>query len=121
MAKKIMVAEDDKMMLSLLEFKLKKEGFEPILCEHGMKAKEVLQDSTPDLVLVDIMMPFVNGLELTSYIRNDLKLEIPIMVLSSAGQEDMVMKAFSLGANDFVPKPFSPNELIIRIKRMLQS
>ena len=52
--------------------------------------------------------------------ENDLKLTVPIMILSSAGQEDMVMKAFSLGANDFVPKPFSPNELIIRIKRMLQ-
>ena len=120
MAKSILVDEDDKMMLSLLEFKLMKEGFVPILAEHGMKAKEILQTEKPDLILIDIMMPFLNGLELTSYIRNDLKLTVPIMILSSAGQEDMVMKAFSLGANDFVPKPFSPNELIIRIKRMLQ-
>ncbi len=108
------------MMLSLLEFKLKKEGFVTILAENGKQAMEIIKKESPDLFLIDIMMPFINGLELTSFIRNELNSKVPIVVLSSAGQEEMVMKAFNLGANDFIPKPFSPNELIIRIKRILK-
>lgn len=65
------------------------------------------------------MMPFVSGLEVVSHVRNQLKMQTPIIVFSAAGQEEMVLKAFNLGANDFMSKPFSPNELVIRVKRQL--
>ena len=65
------------------------------------------------------MMPFISGLEVISHVRNELKMQIPIIVFSAAGQEEMVLKAFNLGANDFMGKPFSPNELVIRIKRLV--
>ena len=65
------------------------------------------------------MMPFISGLEVISHVRNKLKVTTPIIVFSAAGQEEMVLKAFNLGANDFMGKPFSPNELVIRIKRLI--
>ena len=63
------------------------------------------------------MMPFLSGLEVTSYVRQTLKMDVPIIVFSAAGQEKMVLEAFSLGATDFMGKPFNPNELVIRIKK----
>jgi len=65
------------------------------------------------------MMPFYSGLEVISHLRNKLNKQTPVIVFSSAGQEEMVLKAFSLGASDFMTKPFSPNELVIRVKRLL--
>jgi DNA-binding response OmpR family regulator len=64
------------------------------------------------------MMPFVSGLEIISHVRNKLNLSTPIIVFSSSGQEEMVLNAFNIGATDFMSKPFSPNELIIRIKKL---
>ena len=117
---KILVAEDDPMTLNLLKFRLQKEGYEVLTASDGKQAQRFLQDEIPNLVLSDIMMPHLNGLELTSYIRNDLKLSVPLILLSVAGQEEMVIKSFELGADDFIAKPFNPNELVIRIKRILQ-
>jgi DNA-binding response OmpR family regulator len=65
------------------------------------------------------MMPFVSGLEVISHVRNTLNLLTPIVVFSAAGQEQIVLKAFDLGATDFMSKPLSPNELVLRVKRLL--
>jgi DNA-binding response OmpR family regulator len=98
---------------------LQKEGFDLYIAEDGKKAIELINTHNPDIILSDIMMPFISGLEVISYVRNKLNLQIPIIVFSAAGQEEMVLKAFNLGANDFMAKPFSPNELVIRVKRLL--
>lgn len=119
MAQKILIVEDDQMMLSLLEFKLQREGFETIVVSDGSEATAKIVNDKPDLIVTDIMMPYLNGMELTSKIRNELKLTTPIIVISSAGQEDMVMQAFELGADNFITKPFSPNELVMRIRKLL--
>jgi len=117
--KKIVLAEDNSTLSLLLKFKLEKEGYEVLVAEDGKKAIELIEEHNPNLILTDIMMPFVSGLEVISHVRNKLKLETKIIVFSAAGQEEMVLKAFSLGASDFMAKPFSPNELTIRIKRLL--
>lgn len=117
---KILIAEDDDMLLALLEFRLKKEGYEVILATDGKKAVELIQSEQPDLIITDIMMPFLSGLELVSEIKGQQKIETPIIVLSASGQEKTVMEAFNLGVDDFITKPFSPNELIIRIKRLMR-
>jgi DNA-binding response OmpR family regulator len=116
---KIVLAEDNSTLSLLLKFRLEKEGFELLMAVDGKEAVELIEKYKPDLVLTDIMMPFISGLEVISHVRNKLDSEIPIIVFSSAGQEEMVLKAFSLGANDFMGKPFSPNELVIRVKRLL--
>lgn len=117
--KKIVLAEDNSTLSLLLKFRLEKEGYEILIAVDGKEAIEKIESHKPDLILTDIMMPFVSGLEVVSFVRNDLKIQTPIIVFSAAGQEEMVLKAFNLGANDFMGKPFSPNELVIRIKRVL--
>lgn len=119
-AKKILLAEDNSVLSLLLKFKLEKEGYKMIMAVDGKEALEMIEAHNPDLILTDIMMPYLNGLEVISHLRNQEGSQIPIIVFSSAGQEEMVLKAFDLGASDFMNKPFSPNELIIRIKRILK-
>ncbi|WP_372792662.1 response regulator transcription factor [Lutibacter sp.] len=117
--KKIVLAEDNSTLSLLLKFRLEKEGYEILIAEDGKKAIELIEAHSPHLILSDIMMPYISGLEVISHVRNKLKMQIPIIVFSAAGQEEMVLKAFNLGANDFMGKPFSPNELVIRVKRLL--
>ncbi|MFH4963413.1 response regulator transcription factor [Gaetbulibacter sp. M235] len=117
--KKIVLAEDNTTLSLLLKFRLEKDGYELFMATDGKEAVELIENQIPDLILTDVMMPFISGLEVISHVRNKLELKTPIIVFSSAGQEEMVLKAFNLGANDFMGKPFSPNELVIRVKRLL--
>lgn len=116
---KIVLAEDNSTLSLLLKFRLEKDGYELFMAVDGKEAMDLIESEKPDLILTDIMMPFVSGLEVISHVRNKLESKTPVIVFSSAGQEEMVLKAFSLGANDFMGKPFSPNELVIRVKRLL--
>lgn len=120
LSKKIVLAEDNSILAKLLQFKLEKEGYQLLIATNGKEAVDLIEYNKPDMILTDIMMPFISGLEVISHVRNKLEMKTPIVVFSSAGQEEMVLSAFNLGATDFMSKPFSPNELIIRIKRLLQ-
>ncbi|WP_417784590.1 response regulator [Tenacibaculum sp.] len=117
--KKIVIAEDNSVFLLLIKLKLEKEGYELFVAEDGKKAIELIETHQPDLILTDIMMDYLSGLEVISHVRNVLKMDVPILVFSASGQEEMVTQAFNLGANDFMVKPLMPNELVIRVKRML--
>ncbi|MGG6231645.1 response regulator [Tenacibaculum sp. SDUM215027] len=117
--KKIVIAEDNSVFLLLIKLKLEKEGYELFVAEDGKKAIELIETHQPDLILTDIMMDYLSGLEVISHVRNVLKMNVPILVFSASGQEEMVTQAFNLGANDFMVKPLMPNELVIRVKRML--
>ncbi len=114
---KILIAEDDDLMLKTLEFRLKRDGHEVIITRDGKEALEKIASQTPDLVITDIMMPYSSGLEIISAVRNNYNHHLPIIILSGMGQEDVVMEAFHLGADDYITKPFSPNELTLRVKR----
>ncbi|UQD56516.1 response regulator transcription factor [Flavobacterium sp. K5-23] len=116
---KIVIAEDEEMLLKAMEFKLLKEGFEVIACSNGEEAMEQIVSQNPDIIITDIMMPIVNGLEIVKKVKMELKLTIPIIILSSVGFENTVEEAFALGVDDFITKPFNPSELIIRVKRQL--
>ena len=113
----ILIAEDDELVLRTVEHKLVKEGHEVVLTRNGREAIEKINELDLDLIVTDIMMPFASGIEILSAIKRVGK-EIPVIVLSSMGQEEVVVDAFDLGASDFMVKPFSPNELILRIKRL---
>lgn len=117
---KILICEDEEIMLTALEFRLRKHGFEVIVAENGKEALEKIQEFTPDIIVADIMMPFVTGLELVHFVRQDLKSSLPIIVISSLENDEVVLEAFRLGASDFITKPFKPNELILRIKKIIQ-
>ncbi|MFV8340818.1 response regulator transcription factor [Flavobacterium sp. XS2P39] len=119
-AKKIVLAEDNSILLLLLKYQLEKEGYKLLIAVNGKEAVDLIEEHNPDLILTDIMMPFISGLEVISHVRNNLNMKTPIIVFSSAGQEEMVLKAFDIGATDFMSKPLSPNELVIRIKKLLR-
>ena len=117
---RILICEDEEIMLTALEFRLRKAGFEVLLAENGKIALEKIKEENPDLVVADIMMPFVTGLELIEFIRKDMRSALPIIVISALEHEDTVLEAFRIGATDFITKPFKPNELVLRIKRIFQ-
>lgn len=117
---KILVAEDEEIMLSVIEAKLKNEGFEVVCAADGREALKILENYSPDIIITDILMPYTSGLELISIVKSDLNKKIPIIVLSGLGQESTVMEAFQLGADDFITKPFNPSELSVRVKRLLK-
>jgi len=114
---KILIAEDEPMMATALEKKLISDGHKVVYAQDGRIALELLKKDLPDLIITDIMMPYTSGLELIGVIRSDVKLKIPIIVLSGMGEEETVLQAFELGADDFIIKPFNPNELSLRVKR----
>lgn len=116
---KILVVEDDEMMVRAIEHKLKSEGYLVDVAPDGNKASEMISQTNYDLIMTDILMPFVGGFELINKIRNELQLKTPIIVLSSLSNEDSIIEAFKLGADDYVTKPFSPKEVSIRVKRFL--
>ncbi|NHF59849.1 response regulator [Flavobacteriaceae bacterium TP-CH-4] len=117
--KKLLLAEDDELLASLLSFRLQKGGYEVMHVPNGKEVKEQLEMYLPDIIVSDIMMPYFSGIELIDYVRNELGSSIPIIILSSAGNEENVLSAFDLGANDFISKPVSPSELMVRVAREL--
>lgn len=121
MKKRILIIEDNPMVVKSLEFKLTKDGYEVIVAEDGRKALEILkQEETIQLVITDLMLPYVTGIELIEYIRKNTP-TLPIIVLSTSNQEEIITDAFMMGVNDFITKPFSPNELSLRVKRTIES
>lgn len=116
---KILVAEDEPMMLRLIEHKLIKDGYTVITTADGRQAMEGIDAHDPDLIITDIMMPYASGLEIISKVKSSAR-KVPIIVLSAMGQENVVLDAFNLGADDYITKPFSPNELSLRVRRLIK-
>ena len=114
---KILIAEDDELMLKMLEFRLRKDGHEIIITRDGREAVLRLSDFQPDMVITDIMMPYLSGLEVVSAVKKKYPTGTPVIILSGMGQENVVLEAFQLGADDYITKPFSPNELSVRVRR----
>ncbi|SKA18660.1 response regulator transcription factor [Sediminibacterium ginsengisoli] len=117
---KILVAEDEPLLLKTIELKLKKEGYEVIITQDGKQALEHIRKENPDLVITDIMMPYASGMEIINFIRQKMEKKIAVIMLSGMEQEQVKMEAFDLGADDYITKPFSLNELAIRVKRLLR-
>jgi len=118
-AMKILVVEDDIIMLASIEHQLRQEGFEVITATDGRDAMLAFEKQNPDLVITDILMPLTSGLEFLNMVRTSGG-NIPVMVLSALDAEDTVIEAFNLGADDFLTKPVKPGELPVRVKRLLK-
>ncbi len=118
---KILVIEDEPLMLKALKFRLNKDGYDVTLAEDGRKALDLLQENQYDLIITDVMLPFNNGLEIVDFVKNKNKLNTPIIILSAVGAESAVLDGFAIGADDYITKPFSPTELSVRVKRLLKA
>ena len=116
---KILVAEDDAIMMATIKYQLKKEGYEVSTANNGREAMLTFEKDIPDLVVTDIIMPFTSGLDFIGFIRSTHN-QVPVLVLSALDEEDTVLEAFNLGADDFLTKPVKPGELSVRVKRLLK-
>jgi two-component system response regulator VicR len=119
--KKILIVEDDELIIKILSFILLKEGYELSILKDGLSATEQMLQINPDLIITDLLLPYKSGLEIISFVKDNFKNK-PIIALSSLGEEEhSVSEAFKLGADDFIAKPFNPNELVLRVKRLLNN
>jgi len=116
---KILLAEDNKLLLETVARSLIREGYEILKAYDGKECLRILEEVKVDLIITDLFMPFVNGHEVISILRNEKKDTTPILVLSAGGGEENVLKAFELGADDFMVKPFSLMELTVRVRKLL--
>ena len=120
MAKKIVLAEDEPQTAKLVEFKLRKEGYQVTWKENGEEALEAIKREKPDLILLDVMMPVMDGYEVLRQVKENEGLkDIPVIMLTARAQERDVVKGIDSGAEDYITKPFHPAELLARVKRIL--
>lgn len=118
---KILIVEDEKDIVKMLEYNLKKEGFKILSARDGESAVNLSGKEHPDLVLLDLMLPGIDGIEVCKRLKSERKTaSIPIIMLTAKSQESDKIVGLELGADDYVTKPFSPRELIARIKAVLR-
>lgn len=115
---RILVVDDERRMVGFIRLNLEQDGFEVIEAFNGTEALERLRDSLPDLILLDVMMPDIDGFEVLRMIREIS--QVPVIMLTAKGEEDDKVKGLELGADDYVTKPFSPRELVSRVKAVLR-
>ena len=121
MKETILIIEDEKDIVKMLEYNLKKEGFKTISASNGENSQAVIKEKHPDLIILDLMLPGIDGLEVCKTVKSDKKTAgIPIIMLTAKAQESDKIIGLELGADDYVTKPFSPRELIARVKAILR-
>ncbi len=123
MVQKILLAEDDIQLIDMYRRKFELEGFEVFVAEDGRKALDLLATFVPDLILLDIMMPKLNGLEVLRQIRqNPLKKDLLVVILTNLGNESTAEEIYKLGATDYIVKAdMTPLEVVNRVKEILDS
>ena len=118
---KILVVDDEEPILELLRFNLEKEGYQVCVAKDGQEALERVEKEQPDLLVLDVMLPGMDGLEVCRVLRlNPRFQQIPIIMLTAKGEEIDTVLGLELGADDYMTKPFSPRELLARIKARLR-
>ena len=121
MTAKILVVEDEPDLLDLVVYNLRKEGYRALRAETGEKALELARDERPDLVLLDLMMPGVDGLEVCRRLRaGEATRDIPIIMVTARAEEGDAVVGLSVGADDYVKKPFGVRELLARVRTVLR-
>lgn len=116
--RKILVVDDEERMVRFIRLNLEHDGFHVVDAFNGKQALERLRDETPDLVLLDVMMPDLDGFEVLRMIREISN--VPVIMLTARGDEDDRVRGLELGADDYITKPFSPREMVSRVKAVLR-
>jgi two-component system alkaline phosphatase synthesis response regulator PhoP len=118
---RILVVDDEEDILELVRFNLAREGYPVICTTSGEETLKIAREKHPNLIVLDLMLPGIDGLEVAKILRNDPKTEdIPIVMLTAKGEEADVVTGLELGADDYVTKPFSPRVLLARVKAVLR-
>ena len=118
---RVLVVEDEEDIQELVQFNLAKDGYRVAAARSGEEALKKIRAEPPDLVLLDLMLPGLNGLELCRIVRADPKTQsIPIVMITAKGEEADIVTGLELGADDYLPKPFSPRVLLARLRAVLR-
>jgi DNA-binding response OmpR family regulator len=118
---KIVIIEDESDILEVIAYNLKREGFEVYESRDGEDGLLLIEKHAPDLVVLDLMLPTIDGIELCRKLKSDpVTREIPVVMVTAKGEESDVVLGLGVGADDYVPKPFSPKELVARVKAVLR-
>ena len=116
----VLIADDDPDILSLVKLRLERSGYDVVLAGDGQQALETARERTPDLALLDVMMPKLDGYELTARLRQeDATRRLPVILLTARVQESDIARGIEAGADDYVKKPFSTHELRDRVQAVL--
>lgn len=115
----VLIVEDEKDTVELLRYNLQKEGYRTVTAQNGGEAITALETYNPDLMLLDIMLPGLSGWEICNALRSK-GIMIPIVMLTALSAKDDQIKGLAIGADDYIPKPFSVKELMLRVKRLLE-
>jgi len=115
---KVLVVDDDRVLADVITFTLRREGFVVIQAHDGAAGLERWADEQPDLIILDVNMPKIGGFEVCRRIR--AKADIPILMLTVRGEEEDIVGGLDLGADDYIVKPFSPRQLVARVKAILR-
>ncbi|MFC6670651.1 phosphate regulon transcriptional regulator PhoB [Marinobacterium aestuariivivens] len=120
-SKRVLIVDDEAPIREMIAVALEMAGYECLEADNARDAHEIVVDSTPDLVLLDWMMPGMTGIDFARRLRNDeMTAEIPIIMLTAKGEEDSKVKGLEAGVDDYITKPFSPRELVARLKTVLR-
>jgi len=118
---KILVVDDEEDILELLKYNLNREGYKVVSASSGEKCLQKAASEKPDLIVLDLMLPGIDGLEVTKILKSDSKtLHIPIIMLTAKGEEADIVAGLELGADDYITKPFSPRILIARVRAVIR-
>ncbi len=118
--KKILVVDDDPYILMSLEFLMKKNGFDVMVARNGTEALEIVEKQVPDIVLLDIMMPDVDGYAICKHIKSSKKLkDAKVVFMSAKSKETDIQKGYDLGASLYVTKPFSTRQLLKQVQELI--
>ncbi len=115
---RILVVDDEERMVRFIRLNLEHDGFQVVEAYRGAQAMDKLRSTLPDLVLLDVMMPDIEGFEVLQMIREVSS--VPVIMLTAKGEEDDRVRGLELGADDYITKPFSPRELVSRVKAVLR-
>jgi len=119
--KKIVVIEDEPDILEVLSYNLKREGYEVFNASDGLRGLALVKREVPDLVLLDLMLPGMDGVEICSTIKKDAQTSSTLIIMVTAkGEESDIVLGLGVGADDYISKPFSPKELVARVKAVLR-
>jgi DNA-binding response OmpR family regulator len=117
---RVLVADDDPVTRELIVYKLETEGYDAVVAEDGASALVVAREQAPDIVLLDVHMPGMSGFEVCRRMRTDPDIpRIPVIMLTASAHKADISAGFDAGAADYVPKPFSPRELVSRVQTVL--
>lgn len=117
----VLIVDDDPLLIALVRHKLQRRGYTVVTAPDGGAGLEAARNSNPEVIVLDIMMPVLDGRSVLQHLRGDPALaKVPVVMLTARGQEEDIVDLLQLGASDYLIKPFSPEELVARIDRLVQ-